>query len=45
VSSDDEEPVVIYIIDEMTELTDGEWEPSEAIRDWLQKIVREGRYG
>lgn len=43
-SDEDEEPVV-YIIDEMTELTDGEWEPPEAIRAWFQKIVREGRYG
>lgn len=43
-SDEDEESQVIYIIDEMAELMDGEWEPPEAIRAWFQKIVHEGRH-
>lgn len=42
--SEDEEPVVIYITDEASELWAGEGVQSEAYLAWVQKIMREGRY-
>jgi len=42
--SEDVEPVVIYITDEMTELMDGEWEPPEGYLAMIWEIMRKGRH-